>query len=151
MSIEKDIHQNRKFRNNRHKVIVNLVFTHGWLKEKLQGLFAREDISMQQYNILRILRGSTVPISTLEIRERMLDKMSDTSRIVDRMLTKKLVNKNTSKVDKRLVDVSITSKGKNILSKLDAYSTEMDEIAKSLTEEEANVLNKLLDKLRISD
>ncbi len=151
MSIEKDIHQNRKFRNNRHKAIVNLVFTHGWLKEKLQELFAREDISMQQYNILRILRGSTVPISTLEIRERMLDKMSDTSRIVDRLVTKKLVKKNTNKVDKRLVDVSITSKGKKILLKLDAYSTEMDEIAKSLTEEEANILNNLLDKLRISD
>lgn len=151
MSIEKDIRQNRKFRNNRHKAIVNLVFTHGWLKEKLQQLFAREDISMQQYNILRILRGSTVPISTLEIRERMLDKMSDTSRIVDRMLTKKLVKKNASKVDKRLVDVSITSKGKKLLTKLDAYSTEMDEIAKNLTEEEANILNNLLDKLRISD
>lgn len=151
MSIEKDIRQNRKFRNNRHKAIVNLVFTHGWLKEKLQELFAREDISMQQYNILRILRGSTVPISTLEIRERMLDKMSDTSRIVDRLLTKKLVKKNTNKVDKRLVDVSITSKGKKILLKLDAYSSEMDEIAKNLTEEEANILNNLLDKLRISD
>lgn len=151
MSIEKDIHQSRKFRNNRHKVIVNLLFTHGWLKEKLQQLFAREDISMQQYNILRILRGSTAPISTLEIRERMLDKMSDTSRIVDRLLTKKLVKKNISKVDKRLVDVSITSKGINVLTKLDAYSTEMDEIAKNLTEEEANILNNLLDKLRISD
>lgn len=150
MSLENDIHQNRKFRNNRHKAVVNLVFTHGWLKEKLQELFAREDISMQQYNILRIVKGSTAPISTLEIRERMLDKMSDTSRIVDRLVTKQLVKKSTSKVDKRLVDVSITNKGEKLLLRLDAFSNEMDEIAKNLTEQEADVLNKLLDKLRIS-
>jgi DNA-binding MarR family transcriptional regulator len=151
MSIEKDIHQNRKFRNNHHKAIVNIIFTHSWLKEHLQQLFAREELTMQQYNILRILKGSNAPISTLEIRDRMLDKMSDTSRIVDRLLVKGLVKKRANNGDKRLVDVSITEKGLKTLLKLDVYSVEMDRIVKNLNEKEAAVLNKLLDKLRISD
>lgn len=103
---------------------------------------------MQQYNILRILNGSDIPISTLDIRERMLDKMSDTSRIVDRMVLKKLVKKKLNKTDKRLVDITITPKGKTLLTKLDAYNHEIDNIAASLTLNEAAVLSNLLDKMR---
>jgi DNA-binding MarR family transcriptional regulator len=103
---------------------------------------------MQQFNILRILRGAVTPISTLQIRERMIDKMSDTSRIVDRLVVKELVKKNICPSDKRLVDVSITSKGKKLLSKFDDTAYINGEFCNSLSSYEAKELNKLLDKLR---
>jgi DNA-binding MarR family transcriptional regulator len=106
---------------------------------------------MQQFNILRILRGSLIPLSTLQIRERMLDKMSDSSRIVDRLIIKGLVKKLICKTDKRLVDVTITSKGLNILEKLDVQEDKMEKIVKALTKSEAKTLNKLLDKIRQSN
>jgi len=93
MSLEKDIQQ-KQFRNEYQKGIVNLIFTYNWLNEKMKKVFEKQGITGQQYNILRILRGAGKPISTLQIRERMLDKMSDTSRIVDRLVLKGLAKKN---------------------------------------------------------
>ena len=107
-----------------------------------------DDITPQQYNILRILRGSQQPLSTLQIRSRMLDKMSDTSRIVERLLKKGLVEKKVCSADKRLVDVSISKKGLSLLDKLDKKNADIDELMRNLTEAEANTLNKLLDKIR---
>lgn len=147
MGIEKDINQ-RKFRSEYQKAIVNLIYTYNWTTEQLKKFFDEEDITMQQFNILRILRGSEKPLSTLQIRERMLDKMSDTSRIVDRLVTKGLVKKNTCESDKRLVDVTISDKGRKLLQKLDTFDLEMDAIIKSISEEEAVTLNYLLDKIR---
>ena len=112
MGIDHDIHQS-KFRNEYQRAGVNLLYTYGWVMERTKELFASEDITPQQFNILRILRGShPQPLSTLQIRERMLDKMSDTSRIVDRLIAKGLLKKGTCKTDRRLVDVMITDKGK---------------------------------------
>lgn len=147
MGIEKDINQ-QSFRNDYQKAAINLIYTYNWLNEKMKAFFDREGITGQQFNILRILRGAGVPISTLQIRERMLDKMSDTSRIVDRLVLKGLAQKNTCKNDKRLVDVSITTKGKKLLEKIDAHEKEMDSIFGNLSEPEAGQLNKLLDKIR---
>ena len=148
MGIEKDIHQ-QTFRNAKQKAMVNLLYTYGWVIEKIKSLLATEDITHQQYNILRILRGAhPQPRSTIQIRERMLDKMSDTSRIVDRLVVKGLVKKCTCPKDKRLVDVTITGKGQELLQKLDAQSDKMDSIVKGLTEKEAEQLSGLLDKLR---
>lgn len=147
MSIENDIQQT-KFRNEHHKVSVNLIYTSNWLMEKLKHFFDNADITPQQYNILRILRGAGIPLSTLQIRQRMLDKMSDTSRIVDRLVKKELVKKVICKTDRRLVDVTITEKGLGLLDKLDGYNEEMDASVGSLTEEEAITLNRLLDKMR---
>src|SRR3712207_9432786 len=111
MSIEKDIRQ-AKFVSPKQKAMVNILFTYGWIIEKIKNFLSREDITHQQFNILRILRGShPKPLSTLQIRERMLDKMSDTSRIVDRLVLKGLVKKTICPTDKRLVDVIITEKG----------------------------------------
>jgi DNA-binding MarR family transcriptional regulator len=149
MSIDKDINQ-RKFRNEHQKGLVNIIFTYNWMTEKLKALFERGDLTMQQFNILRILRGSEKPLSTLEIRERMLDKMSDTSRIVDRLVIKGLAKKVICKADKRLVDVTIMDKGKKVLEKLDKYQGELDAILGGLTVTEAKTLNKLLDKIRNS-
>lgn len=148
MGIEKEIHQ-QAFRNHRQKAIINLLYTYGWVIEKIKNVLAQEDITHQQYNILRILRGAhPEPLSTLQIRERMLDRMSDTSRIVDRLIVKDLVQKSTCPKDKRLVDVVITDKGQALLTKLDAQQEEMDRIANGVSEEEAEILSRLLDKLR---
>jgi MarR family transcriptional regulator, 2-MHQ and catechol-resistance regulon repressor len=150
MGIEKDINQ-PAFKNEHQKAIVNLIFTYNWTTERLKEIFDREDLTMQQFNILRILRGSDKPLSTLQIRERMLDKMSDTSRIVDRLVIKGLVKKSTCKADKRLVDVIITDKGKKILQKLDEYENDIHGIMKNLDEKDAQAFNSLLDKIRQSN
>jgi len=148
MGIDQDILQ-PKFRNEYQKASINLLFTYGWLTEKSKELFATEDITPQQFNILRILRGShPQPLSTLQIRERMIDKMSDTSRIVDRLIAKGLVKKGTCKTDRRLVDVIITDKGKKLLERLDARQDEMDNIMGNLSKKEATLLSELLDKIR---
>lgn len=150
MGIEQDISQS-KFRNDYQKGVINFIFTYNWVNEKMKFFFDKEKITSQQFNILRILRGAGKPISTLQIRQRMLDKMSDTSRIVDRLVIKGLVKKNVCANDKRLVDVSITDKGKKILEKLDQYEPDMDSVLGSLSQAEVKTLNTLLDKIRTSN
>ena len=150
MSIENDIHQT-KFNSEYHKMSVNLIYTYNWMNEKTKMILDRCDITSQQFNILRILRGAGEPLSTLQIRQRMLDKMSDSSRIVDRMVKKGLVKKVVCKSDKRLVDITITDKGTSMLQELDQYEHEMDGILKNLSQAEAETLNALLDKIRSSE
>ena len=151
MGIENDIHQS-KFNSARQKAMINILYSYGWVLERIKESLAKEDITHQQFNILRILRGShPKPLSTLQIRERMLDKMSDTSRIVDRLITKGLVKKTTCSKDKRLVDVTITEKGQKLLKKIDAESDHIADVMANLTENEAEILSGLLDKLRMSD
>jgi len=148
MGIEHDIKQS-KFRNEFQKAMVNILFTSSWLTEKMRSFLEKYDLTHQQYNVLRILRGSSPqPISTLEIRNRMLDKMSDASRIVDRLISKGLAEKKVCKNDKRLVDVTISEKGKKLMSEMDKHAETMDEIAGNISEAEAKTLNKILDKLR---
>jgi MarR family 2-MHQ and catechol resistance regulon transcriptional repressor len=148
MSLEKDIQQG-KFRNEFQKATVNLLYTVSWLKERIKLIFDEESITHQQFNILRILRGSFPhPISTQTIRDRMLEKMSDVSRIVDRLVVKGLVKKVISERDRRLVDVLITDKGRKLLERLDLRESEIDGVIKGLTEKEAAQLNQLLDKIR---
>jgi DNA-binding MarR family transcriptional regulator len=151
MGIETDIHQ-ATFKNAKQKAMINLLYTYGWVIEKIKNFLINEDITHQQYNILRILRGSAPqPLSTLKIRERMLDKMSDTSRIVDRLIAKELVKKTTCSTDKRLVDVTISDKGIRLLKKLDVESDHINQVMSNLTEGEAEQLSALLDKLRKPD
>ncbi len=150
MSLEEDINQ-QKFRNEFQKAGINIIFTFNWMTEKMRGLFEEHGLTSQQFNILRILRGAGQPLSTLQIRQRMLDKMSDTSRIVDRLILKGVVKKTICKTDKRLVDVSITDKGKKLLAKLDEHQDEMDNVISNLSEAEAMQLNGLLDKIRKSN
>lgn len=148
MGIEKDIQQS-KFRNAYQKASINLIYTLAWMRDKTKCIFEEEDITPQQFNILRILRGSfPQPLSTLQIRERMLEKMSDTSRIVDRLISKGLVKKLTCKTDRRLVDVVITDKGKKLLERLDEKQDDIDAVLGNLSEKDANILSDLLDKIR---
>jgi DNA-binding MarR family transcriptional regulator len=148
MSIEKDIHQVRKFRNEYHKAVVNIIFSGHWALEHMKELLEEAGISTHQFNVLRILRGSKEPLTTLQIRERMLDKMSDTSRIVDRLIAKGLVTKKVNQHDKRLVDVIIHANGLKLLKQLDKLNPGIDAITARLSEKEAIQLNKLLDKMR---
>lgn len=150
MGIEKDINQ-QKFRNEHQKASINLIYTFNWVSEKMKVFFENHDITSQQFNILRILRGAHKPLSTLQIRERMLDKMSDTSRIVDRLVLKSLVKKNICKSDRRLVDITITKKGEKLLEELDLRNEQMDAVLNNLSEDDAKTLNQLLDKIRNSE
>lgn len=148
MGIEEDIQQN-KFRNPHQKAAINLLYTYSWMRDKTKIIFDAEEITPQQFNILRILRGSfPQPLSTLQIRERMLEKMSDTSRIVDRLIAKGVVKKLTCKNDRRLVDVIITDKGRKMLERLDEKQNEIDAVLGKLSEKDANILSDLLDKIR---
>src|SRR5664279_3558894 len=147
MTLEQDINQ-QIFRSEYQKAAINLIYTFNWANEKLSRQFEPFDITQQQFNILRILRGAGQPLSTLQIRQRMLDKMSDTSRIVDRLVKKGMVKKSVCREDRRLVDVLLTDKGKKLLQSMDGMNEEMDSIFKYLSDEEAQHLNVLLDKIR---
>src|ERR1700734_1852640 len=147
MALENEINQ-RRFRNEYQKARLNILYTSNWLAEKISIIFDKWNITPRQFNILRILRGEGKPLSTLQIRQRMLDKMSDTSRIVDRLLKKGLVKKTPNGDDRRLVDVVITPKGRKLLEKIDPFEEYADKILENLSEEETKTLNGLLDKLR---
>jgi len=140
--------QQTGYRNEYQKVMINVIYTSNWFQERVKKILEHEDITPQQYNILRILRASKTPLSTLQIRERMLDKMSDTSRIVDRLVLKSLVDKKTSSTDKRLVDITINDAGNLLLERLDQQNEQIDGLVGGLSEEEAKTLNMLLEKIR---
>ena len=148
MGIEQDIQQ-PDFRNEFQKMGINLLFTANWLNEQIGKILSEEGVTQQQYNILRILRGSATPLSTLKIRERMLDKMSDTSRIVDRLIAKELVVKNTCEKDKRLVDITLSPKGLDLVDQLDQFNDRIDDLLKGINASEAATMNQILDKIRI--
>jgi DNA-binding MarR family transcriptional regulator len=148
MTLEKDINQ-QVFRSEYQKAIINLIYTFNWVNEKINKRFEPFDITQQQFNILRILRGAGQPLSTLQIRQRMLDKMSDTSRIVDRLVKKGMVKKTICREDRRLVDILLSDKGKKLLQSMDGMNEEMESIFKYLSNEEAKILSVLLDKIRM--
>lgn len=151
MSIEKDIHQTKPFINEYLKAVVNIQYTHSWVVGHVKDLLNEFNITPQQYNILRILRGSKIPVSIGDIRQRMLDKMSDASRIVERLITKGLVTKAESAKDRRLVDIIISEKGKELLNEMDEITYRFNNVFSNLTQKEATTLNKLLDKFRASN
>lgn len=148
MQIEKEIHQKR-FRSEWEKLAANLIFTEGHVQAYLKQFLKEYDLTPQQFNILRILRGQMpIPISTQEIRNRMVDRMSDTSRLVERLYQKELVDRRECAADRRLVDVLITQKGLALLHLIDGRHDELMGIYHALSEQEARQLNELLDKLR---
>jgi DNA-binding MarR family transcriptional regulator len=148
MKLEDEISQD-KFRNEYHKAAVNIIFTYGWVHAYQEKIFKPNGITMQQFNILRILRGQhPKPANIKLIRERMLDRMSDCSRIVEKLRVKGLIKRTICPVDRRHVDVIITKKGLDLLAQLDPISEEVDKYFWNLNEEEASQLNDLLDKLR---
>jgi len=148
MSIEDDI-QSTKFEDNYHKAIININYTAGWLSNVLRCEFERYNLTSQQFNVLRILRGQFPKPATVNlIKERMIDKMSDASRIVHRLVQKGLVSRCTNTQDRRAVDIRISDEGRELLAKLDIEFKSKDFVKDRLSAEEAGQLSDLLDKLR---
>lgn len=148
MRLEDEIQQ-FKFRNQRQKMLINLIYTYNAISSKMQEFLKTESLTMQQYNILRILRGQHPNPSTNSlVKERMLDRNSDVTRIIDRMIRDGLVSRVNCESDRRRVDITITDLGLEKLKRLDAMSGQMDTIASGLSEEESAILNDMLDKLR---
>ncbi len=148
MEIEKEIY-NKKFENNHQKVVVNLIYTYGWITNLLRLKLNKHCITLQQYNVLRILRGQYPNPATVNIlKERMLDKMSDASRIVERLVQKDLVKRCVNNSDRRAVDILISPKGLDILQKLDNEISLKDLLSRKLSDEDAITLSGLLDKMR---
>ena len=150
VSIEKDIHQTKPFVNEYLKAVVNIQYTNSWVLAQLNQLLREFDVTPQQYNILRILAGCKEPVTVLYIKQRMLDQMSDASRIVERLVIKKLVSKTISTIDKRLVDVRISNEGLLLLQEMNLIVNRFNNSFSGLSKKEAETLNKLLDKLRES-
>ncbi|RZL34425.1 MAG: MarR family transcriptional regulator [Pedobacter sp.] len=138
-----------KFENIFQQALVNVIFTYHWSTKNVKEALEPYDITQQQYNVLRILRGQYPSPATVNlIKTRILDKMSDTSRIVDRLIQKGYVDKSINNYDKRAVDIIISDKGLTLLKKMDKEVDFSSFIAPNLTEAEAEQLNILLDKMR---
>jgi DNA-binding MarR family transcriptional regulator len=147
MQIEQEVGQG-SFRSEHHMAMVNLIFSSNWLLEKARHILEKHDLTHQQYHILKILKASPSPLSTLQLRERMLDRMSDSSRIVERLIKKGLVEKKACIYDKRLVDVTLSSDGHAMVDSMYNMDVELDTIPSGLTVDEAKKLNELLNKMR---
>jgi DNA-binding MarR family transcriptional regulator len=146
--IEDEIKQS-KFKSHYQKVTVNLIYTANWLQAKQQDFFKSFGVTASQYNILRILRGQyPKTISGAEIKARMLDRNSDVSRLLDRLVRKGLASKSPCNFDKRAADVAITSGGLELLLHIDGKIDESERTNIHLTKAEATQLNMLLDRCR---
>lgn len=148
MGIAEAIKQ-EKFSSGFSKAIINIVYTNSWLHQQHLELFKQHGLTSPQFNILRILRGQYPNASTVNLLiERMLDKSSNASRIVDRLEQKGLVSRKQCKDDRRAVDVFISEEGMKILAELDEKLKSFESKLCNLSEEESKRLNELLDKLR---
>ena len=148
MKLEDEIKQ-KKFTNEFHKANVNLIFTSTWLNALHNKIFKKYGISNQQFNILRILRGqngATVHLKLLT--ERMLDKMSNTSRLVEKLFQKKLVERNICKDNRRQIDIKLSATGLELVNEISEELEKKHKGKQNLSMDEAKELNRLLDKLR---
>lgn len=147
-SIGEEIKQPR-FRDSFQKAAINILFTASWLQARHQVYFKSFGITLQQFNILRILRGQHPKrISGVEIKGRMLDRNSDISRLLDRLLKKNLIEKHLRPGDKRATDIAITDSGLDLLREIDKDSEARERAMFALSESEAAQLSDLLDKSR---
>lgn len=148
MSLENDIQQ-KTFKSPQQKLAINLLYTSSWLNSHYAKWFKGSDITQQQYNVLRILRGQYPNYSNLKlIKERMLDRMSDASRIVDKLVAKGLVERNVCPADRRHVNITISKSGLKLLEKLDRIDEQAKKLFSTLSEKQIAQLNNLLDELR---
>jgi DNA-binding MarR family transcriptional regulator len=148
MKIEEEIQQS-KFRSEFQKLAINIMFTANWLDNKHREFLKEYDITVQQFNVLRILRGQhPKPVSVSDIRQRMIDKMSDVSRIVERLRLQGFLSRVECEQDRRLVDVTISDKGLDLLALIDQRMDDMELVLHQVSESEAQSLNELLDKIR---
>lgn len=148
MALEDEIQQ-AKFVNEHEKAAVNILYTGSWLHNAQTGRLKPYGITPEQFNVLRILRGSHPKKMMLaEITSRMLDKSSNATRLVEKLRQKGLVNRDICTNNRRQVDISITEKGLTLLKKMDGEEAEWLATLKNITKTEAQELNRILDKLR---
>lgn len=148
MKIEDEIKQ-KTFKSAYQKAFINVVYTSGWLQQQQASFFKPFGITLPQFNILRILRGQHPEPATISLLiERMLDKTSNASRIVDKLEAKGLVTRKQCPADRRTVDVLISDKGLALLKDMEAMEGGEVTGIKNLTEQEATQLSDLLDKIR---
>jgi len=149
MKIEEEIKQ-KKFKSVHHKAHINLLFTASWLSQHSAKLLKPYKLSWQQFNILRILRGINPEPATIKLlTERMIDKMSNASRLVEKLMQKGYVERKTCPYDRRRVDIRITGQGLKVLEDISGILEEgLNRKMDSLSQEDAEQLNGLLDKLR---
>lgn len=148
-SIEEEIKQQKKFSSEYEKAVVNILFTSGWLYNLNAARFKKYDITPEQYNVLRILRGAyPKPMMLNEITCRMLDKSSNATRLVEKLRLKGYVKRDLCPTNRRQVDIVITEKGLSLLTKIDKEADEWYNNLKTITKTEAQELNRILDKLR---
>lgn len=148
MQLEKEIQQ-KSFKTPYQKLAVNLLYTTNWLSHHYDAFFKGKDLTTQQFNVLRILRGQYPSPCTLKlVKERMLDRMSDASRIIDKLVAKGLVIRNQCPGDRRSVNLLISDKGLALLKELDFIDDATKEIFKHLPRPKIEQLNELLDALR---
>lgn len=148
MKLEEEIKQS-KFKSEYHKLGVNIIYTANWLTHHHGKHCKEHDITPEQFNILRILRGQYPNSATVNLLiERMLNKMSNASRLVEKLRKKGFVERKICKQDRRACDVIITEKGLEVLAELDKLENKWNKELSSLSEGEAKKLSTLLDKLR---
>lgn len=148
MKIEEALKTN-KFKSDQHKAMLNIIFTSSWLRGKVVQKLKPYGISQEQYNVLRILRGShPTPLCAKDITDRMIDKNSNTTRIMDKLITKEYISKWRGEVDRREVNISITDAGLEILKQIDEQEFIDKPNYLNLSDAEAGLLSALLDKLR---
>ncbi|MDB5263655.1 MAG: hypothetical protein JWQ14_2938 [Adhaeribacter sp.] len=149
MKLEEELKQKKSFASPYHRMIVNIMFTGNWVQKNVSSQLRPFGISLQQHNVLRILRGQYPNPSTLGmIQERMMDRMSNSTRLVDKLLDKKLVDRGQCQDNRRKVDIVITPKGLELLSRTDFIIAQFDQQYNGLSPEEAKLVGELLDKLR---
>lgn len=142
--IAKDIQS--RFKNNKVKALINIKYTANWIASKENAFFKPYGISPQQYNILRILRGAEKAIKVQFIKDRMIERAPNATRLMDKLFDKGLIHRERYKIDRRVVYISISEKGLQLLHTIDASFTL--NYLDNLTEEEALLLSDLLDKIR---
>ncbi|MAC95892.1 MAG: MarR family transcriptional regulator [Flavobacteriales bacterium] len=148
MRLEDEIKQ-QKFESEIQKLMINQLFTGKWVNDLISKYLKPHGLTTQQYNVLRILRGQhPKSISVNSIAVRMIDKMSNVSRLIDKLKDKGHVNRNINPDDRRQVDIEITDSGLKLLEELDEVQKQIKSHFNTLTEKEAKQLNDLLDKLR---
>ena len=149
MSLKNEIKQTKEI-SAYEKGIVNILLTYYMIENKLTLILSEHNLTMQQYNILRILRG-VYPgcYSNNEIKERMLHKSADATRLVDRLAKKDFVQRSQCKEDRRRVEISISNKGLDILKDIDKLMPKIESIMSNLDQKEVKKLNTLLEKVRM--
>lgn len=142
--ISKDIQS--KFPSNKVKALINVKYTANWLSSKEVEFFKPYGLSPQQYNILRILRGAGEPIKAQLVKERMIERAPNATRLMDKLCEKKLIERSRCEHDRRVVFVEIAEPGLKLLKEID--NVEQVGFLNNLTEKEAELLSNLLDKIR---